>query len=52
MGEARRRGNREQREGEAIKRNKHELAEAMGMADDDDPTRQALKAGLKPFLTV
>lgn len=49
MGEARRRGNREQREGEAIKRNKRELAEAMGMADDD-PTRQALKAGLKPFL--
>ncbi|MFT0533387.1 hypothetical protein ACMHYJ_11255 [Castellaniella hirudinis] len=49
MGEARRRGNREQREREAIKRNKRELAEAMGMADDD-PTRQALKAGLKPFL--
>ncbi|MGF6288172.1 hypothetical protein [Paraburkholderia youngii] len=50
MGEARRRGSREQREAEAIKRNKRELAEAMGMADDDDPTRQALKAGLKPFM--
>jgi hypothetical protein len=50
MGQARRRGNREQREAEAIQRNKREFAKAMGMADDDDPTRQALIAGLKPFL--
>ncbi len=50
MGEARRRRSREQREAEAVKRNKREFVEGMGMADGDDPTRQALKAGLKPFM--
>lgn len=50
MGEARQRGTRGQREAEAIKRDKRELARSLGLMDDDDPIRQALKSGLKPFM--
>lgn len=49
MGEARRRGSSEQRKAEAIKRGKSELLEAMGIRMDD-PDRQILRAGLKPFM--
>lgn len=49
MGEARRRGPREQRIAEAIKRNKRALIQASGMANDDS-TQQALKVGLKAFM--
>lgn len=50
MGEARRRGSREQREVEAIKRNKRDLAMEMGLLDDRDPMHQALKAAFKAFM--
>ncbi|ELA00623.1 hypothetical protein D769_04314 [Cupriavidus sp. HMR-1] len=49
MGEARRRGSRAQREAEAIKRNKQALAVEMGLADEHDPIRLALIAGLDAF---
>lgn len=49
VGEARRRGSREQREADAIKRNKAELLESLGFRTDD-PDRQILRAGLNPFI--
>lgn len=48
MGEARRRGSREVREKEAIRRNKAELVRDMD--DMDERGRAFLQAGLKPFL--
>lgn len=50
MGEARRRGSREQREVEAIKRNKRDLAMGMGLLDERDPMHRALKAAFKAFM--
>lgn len=50
MGQARQRGTREQREAEAIKRDGSELAHSLGLMDDTDPIRKALKAGLKAFM--
>ena len=42
-------GSRVQRKAEAIKRGKAELLEAIGIRTDD-PDRQILRAGLKPFM--
>ncbi|WP_186208240.1 hypothetical protein [Burkholderia gladioli] len=48
MGEARRRGTREDRARDAIRRNKADFARSMGLMDA--PGRVLLQAGLKPFL--
>lgn len=50
MGEAKKRGPREQRVTEAIKRNKNAFVRAIGVVDDNDPVRHMLQAGLKPFM--
>ncbi|MCG9053522.1 restriction endonuclease [Laribacter hongkongensis] len=50
MGEAKKRGNRELRVTEAIKRNKNAFVRAIGVVDDNDPVRHMLQAGLKPFM--
>lgn len=50
MGEARRRGSREQRAAEAIKRNKKALMEHLGRRSDD-PFDGALKVALDAFLS-
>ena len=50
MGEARRRGSREQRSAEAIKRDKKALIEHLG-GQADDPCQVALKVALDAFLS-